>query len=68
MQLSQLHKESVMKLSAAAQTSIDTQLSKQLSSDQSHRRFLLLKLLSSIQLLAKQGLAFRGHIEGESNF
>ena len=48
-----------MKLSAAAQPSIDTQLSKQLSSDQSHRRFLLLKLLSSIQLLAKQGLAFR---------
>ena len=51
---SQLHKESVTKLSAAAQPSIDTQLSKQLSSDQSHRRFLLLKLLSSIQLLAKR--------------
>uniref|UniRef100_A0A1X7UPW5 Uncharacterized protein n=1 Tax=Amphimedon queenslandica TaxID=400682 RepID=A0A1X7UPW5_AMPQE len=66
-EVSQLHKEAVMKLSAAAQPSIDTQLSMQLSFDQSQRRFLLQKLLSSIQLLAKQSLAFRGHVDGESN-
>ena len=66
-ELSQLHKEAVMKLLAVSQPSVATQLSKQLSDDQNQRRRMLLKLLSSIRFLAQQGMAFRGHVEDESN-
>ena len=66
-ELSQLHTESTVKIKLLQQPSVASQLSKQLTSDQVKRREMLLKLLSSIKYLVRQGLALRGHVENESN-
>ena len=57
---SQLHIEAVAKLLSLRNPSVASQLSNQIAVDQNHRRLMLVKLLSSI--LARQGLAFRGHV------
>ncbi len=54
-----------MKLQTHQQPSVATQLSQRLKIDQNHRRGMLLKLLTSVKLLARQGLAIRGHVENE---
>ena len=60
---SNLHKESAMKLAARRGVGIDAQLSSQLRSQQAHHRTMLMRLLESIQFLARQGLPLRGHKE-----
>ena len=65
---SQLHLEATMKLQSLNQPSVAAQLSQQVGKNQSHRRLMLLKALSSIQMLSKQGLPFRGHEEMEGNY
>ena len=59
-----MHKEAMLKLAAtkSAATGVDAQLSSQLVSDQSHNRQTLMKLLSCIKYLVRQGLLLRGHI------
>uniref|UniRef100_A0A1X7UU19 DUF4371 domain-containing protein n=1 Tax=Amphimedon queenslandica TaxID=400682 RepID=A0A1X7UU19_AMPQE len=57
-----------MKLQSLNRLSVASQLSQQLCKDQSHRRLMLLKALSLIQMLSKQGLPFRGHVEKKGNF
>ena len=65
-----LHKEAVLKLAAtkSASSGIGAQLSAQLQRDQNHHRLMLLKLLSCIRYLARQGLPFRGHYEDAESF
>ena len=67
------HKESILKQAAySSAVDVGTQLSMQLSKDQKNHRSMLLKVISSIRFLARQGLALRGHIEDvnklEGNF
>ena len=47
--------------------SVVEQLTAQAQKDQAERRNLLLKQLSSLQYLLRQGLAIRGHKESEGN-
>lgn len=54
--------ETTIKLQSLNQPSVAAQLSQQVGKNQSHRRLMLLKALSSIQMLSKQGLPFRGHV------
>lgn len=65
-----MHKESVLKLAAtkSAAMGVDAQLSSQLESDQSHHRRMLMKLLSCIKYLVRQGLPLRGHNEDSESF
>lgn len=65
-----MHKEAVLKLAATKSSSlgIDAQLSAQLECDQRLHRKMLMKLLSSIKYLARQGLPFRGHHEDMESF
>ena len=63
----QVHMEACMKLEFLQQPSIATRLSSQLQENQEQRRKMLLKELSSIRYLARQGLAFRGHKESDGN-
>ena len=63
---SQVHCEACMKLECLQQ-SVVAQLSSQLLDDQKQRREMLLKELSSVRYLARQGLALRGHKEEDSN-
>lgn len=64
-----MHKESLLKLAThASGTNIVVQLSSQLEESQKLHQKMLLKLLSSIRYLARQGLALRGHDESISSF
>ncbi len=47
---------------------IDIQLSNVLASQQEGARKCLLKIISAVQFLARQGLSFRGHDDDEGNF
>ncbi|XP_003389518.1 PREDICTED: zinc finger MYM-type protein 1-like [Amphimedon queenslandica] len=64
---SQLHREAVVKIVLQQQPSVATQLSRQSEKDHKHRQAMLMKVLQSIKLLARQGLAIRGHSDEESN-
>lgn len=65
---SNTHKEAVAKLAAiTTSVPISTRLNEQCASAQSLHRDMLMKVLSSIKFLARQGLPLRGHnsdIEG----
>ena len=65
-----MHKEAVIKIAATKSSSggISTQLCAQLEHDQKHHRSMLMKLLSCIKYLARQGLPFRGHNEDAESF
>ena len=65
---SEAHKEAVMKLSfkKTAQV-VDLMISSQLSNLQATRRSGLLKQITSLRFLLRQGLAIRGHSEDEGN-
>ena len=65
-----MHKEAVLKIAATKSTSsgIGAQLSAQLQRDQKHHQNMLMKLLSCIKYLARQGLPFRGHSEDAESF
>ena len=59
-----MHKEAVMKLQMVSSgIRIDAQLSTQLESEQISHRRMLMKLLSCVRYLARQGLPLRGHRE-----
>ena len=64
---SAMHKEAVLKLNLRKQPSVVLQLKTQLKTDQSIHREMLLKQLSSIRYLLRQGLALRGHDDLEGN-
>lgn len=49
------------------QPSIGAQLSENVRSEQERNRKMLMKQLSSLQYLLRQGLALRGHDESEGN-
>lgn len=49
------------------QPSVRTQLNESLRSEQQHNQRMLLKQLSSIRYLLRQGLALRGHDDSEGN-
>ena len=65
-----MHKEAILKLAATKSTTrgIGAQLSAQHDADQRHHRQMLMKLLSCIKYLARQGLPFRGHYEDVESF
>ena len=60
-------RESVLKLELMKQPTITVQLSSQAKTEQKENRDVLLKQLSSLRYLARQGLAIRGHSENEGN-
>ena len=64
---SRLHTEAFAAYKALQQPSVASQLSIQAHREQEAHRELLLKLLSSLKYLLRQGLAIRGHTEEESN-
>ena len=55
------HKEALSKLSVVKQMPVTAQLVGQEASNQESRRLMLLKQLTSLRLLLRQGLAVRGH-------
>lgn len=65
-----MHKEAMLKIAATKSASggIGAQLSVQIDRDQTHHRSMLMKLLSCIKYLARQGLPFRGHHEDSESF
>ena len=64
---SQIHREACLKVSLAKQPSVTTQLSLQVARDQQWHREMLIKEISSLRYLLRQGLAIRGHKEEEGN-
>ena len=65
----QVHSEAVMKVKHHQNPKVDVgcMLDKQLKSDQEIRRASLLKQLSSMRYLGRQGIGIRGHTEDQSN-
>ena len=64
-----IHKEATLKwVHYSKSQSVAVQISQQLLRDQVHAQKCLLKIISTLQYLARQGLAIRGHIENEGNF
>ena len=62
-----IHRESVLKLELMKQPTVISQLSSQAKQDQKQNRDMLLKQLSSLRYLLRQGLAIRGHSDNEGN-
>ena len=62
------HKKSYMKYTALKSPGVDTLISNDTLREQDIRRQMLLKQLSSLRFLARQGLPFHGHTETEGNF
>ena len=61
------HKEALLKIDVLKQESIHASLSKQVQTEQRLCREMLLKQLSSLKFLAKQGLAVRRNDDMEGN-
>ena len=66
-QVSECHSEAQLKLSMLRGPSVIQQLSSQATETQSQNRSMLLKLLSSLKFLLRQGMAIRGHKEVDGN-
>ena len=64
---SNIHREAVLKRSLMSQPSVAAQLSNQVLQQQKVNREMLVKQLSSLRYLLRQGLALRGHEEHEGN-
>ena len=64
---SDLHKEAILKIQLINQKGVDTLNNEQLFAAQRNHRKMLIKQLSSLKFLLRQGLAIRGHDEIESN-
>lgn len=68
-ELSKCHTEAVMKLAVSRKgTNVLSELSTAHTRDRIAARTALHKVVSSIQFLAKQGLAMRGHTDDSANF
>lgn len=67
---SRMHKEAVIKLATLVSGSsrVDALLSEQVESEQTHHRLMLIKLITAIRYLARQGLPLRGHHEDKESF
>ena len=66
-QASESHKEALVNFQCMQAPTVVEQLSTQASRTQATNRSMLLKELSSLQFLLRQGLAIRGHKESEGN-
>ena len=64
---SDLHKESILKIQLINQKGVDTLNNEQIMVSQRNHRQMLIKQLSSLKFLLRQGLAIRGHDEIQSN-
>ena len=64
---SSVHQEAVMKCSAMSQPSIESQLSSQFRKQQQLHREGLIKQLTAMKFLLRQGLAIRGRHEKDKN-
>ena len=64
---SSLHKEAVLKIEQLKPDSVHTLLCRHALSDQKLHRDMLLKQLSTLRYLLRQGMAIRGHDELEGN-
>ena len=64
-----MHNEAAVKLAAKSSTTdVAAQLNTQHKTDQAFHRDMLMKLLSCIKFLARQGLPLRGHVEDTESF
>ena len=64
---SDLHKESILKVELLKQDHVSTLLNKQAMAEQKQHRDQLLRQLSSLRFILRQGLAVRGHEDLEGN-
>ena len=64
---SDVHKEAVLKIELLDQDSVHALITNQAMAEQKVRQQMLLKQLSSLKYLLKQGLAIRGHEDLEGN-
>ena len=64
---SQTHREAFFKFQALQQPSISAQINMQHADEQVKRREALLKQLSSLKYLVRQGTSIRGHTDDEGN-
>ena len=64
---SQHHREAFFKFQALQQPSISAQMNLHHADDQRNRKAALLKQLSSLKYLVKQGTGIRGHEDDEGN-
>ena len=63
------HKEAIMKWDYyLKRICVHTQICHQLVSEQEKARICLMKILTSVEYLARQGMPFRGHQEDSGNF
>ena len=62
-----LDREAVLKIELLQQDSVHALLSKQAMNDQKLHREMLIKQLSSLQYLLRQGVPIRGHDEMDGN-
>ena len=66
-EVAECHKESVLKLKGLRQPTVVEQLCNDAAKSRAENRTMLLKVLSSLRFLLRQGLAIRGHKESEGN-
>ena len=65
--LSDTHKEAVLKIELSKQESVHGLMNKQAMAEQKARQQMLLKQISSLKYLLRQGLALRGQDDLEGN-
>ena len=66
-EIAECHKEAVLKLKGLSGPTVVEQLSSEAAKTRAENRTMLLKVLSSLRFLLRQGLAIRGHKESEGN-
>ena len=64
---SSMHKEALLKMKLMQQPTVTAQLSGRIQADQKLHRDMLLKQLTTMRYLLRQGLALRGHEDSEGN-
>ena len=65
--LSNLHKESLLKVELTKVVPIGAQINNRVKINQENRREMLLVVIESLKYLLRQGVAIRGHEEIEGN-
>ena len=66
-EITDCHKEAVLKLNGLHGPTVLDQVSSEAAKTRAENRAMLLKVLSSLKFLLRQGLAIRGHKENEGN-
>ena len=67
-EIADCHKEAVLKLKGLHGPTVLDQISSEAAKTRAENRAMLLKVLSSLKFLPRQGLAIGGHKESEGNF